>query len=195
MSHLPTHYGHTLTPTTHTRIPPNIDPKLVTLPSPFVVVVTGAGKGLGWHIALAYVEAGCSGVCISSRTMGDLERLEDEIYAVAGKRRERIGGGVEIEVLKMLCDVRSDEDVKGLEQGVRDKWGRVDVVVANAGIISEYVEREDGGNLPVGIVEDDDWARVLDVNLMGVWRICKYQTTVFFSFLLPLSSSLSRPWD
>lgn len=176
MSHLPPHYGGTFTPTTHTSVPANIDPKTVTLPSPFVVVVTGAGKGLGWHIALAYVQAGCSGICISSRTSADLDALESEIRNRSARQKEEKGGdgGVEVEVLKMVCDVQKDEEVKRLEEGVRGKWGRVDVVVANAGIISKYVEREEGGNLPVGIVEDGDWARVLDINLMGVWRISKY---------------------
>ncbi|KAH7406563.1 hypothetical protein DE146DRAFT_689261 [Phaeosphaeria sp. MPI-PUGE-AT-0046c] len=170
MAHLPPHYGGTFTPTTHTSIPSNIDPSSVTLPSPFIVVVTGAGKGLGWHIALAYAAAGCSGLCISSRTQDDLDKLEAEIRAVAA---QRANGASSVSVLKLVSDVQDDADVERLEAGVRDKWGRADVVVANAGIISKYVEREEGGNLPIGIVEDGDWARVLDINLMGVWRISK----------------------
>lgn len=171
---LPTHYGHTFTPTIHTSIPPNIDPLNVRLPHPFVVVVTGAGKGLGWHIALAFAKAGCSGLSISSRTMGDLDRLEEEIRKIGiGKEK-----GKQTQVLKSVCDVQSEESVKNLEQQVRAKWGRVDVVIANAGIISKYVEREkkdasDGvmSNLPIGIAEDEDWSRVLDINLLGTWRI------------------------
>jgi NAD(P)-dependent dehydrogenase (short-subunit alcohol dehydrogenase family) len=40
-------------------------------------------------------------------------------------------------------------------------------------VISQYIPRDNAGdsNLPIGIVEDDDWARVLDTNIMGVWRI------------------------
>jgi NAD(P)-dependent dehydrogenase (short-subunit alcohol dehydrogenase family) len=173
---LPRHYGISLTPTTHTHIPPSIDPSLTSLPSPFVVVVTGAGKGLGYHIALAYAKAGCSGLSISSRTSSDLDALE---AAIKKTEKER-GEGRDIDVLKTVCDVQSDESVKRLEEEVRRKWGRVDVVVGNAGVISRYVERggKDGrkgegkeSNLPIGIVEDEDWGRVLDINLNGVWRI------------------------
>ncbi|KAF2029511.1 NAD(P)-binding protein [Setomelanomma holmii] len=175
MSHLPTHYGMSFTPTIHAQIPANIDPSHVTLSRPFVVVVTGAGKGLGWHISLAYAKAGASALSISSRTMGDLDALEKEIRKVAKG---------EVEVLKTVCDVQSDASVAHLEQQVRQEWGRVDVVIANAGIISKYVEGEktsssgesqgmEKSNLPIGIVEDADWARVVDINLLGVWRISK----------------------
>lgn len=112
MAHLPPHYGASFTPTIHARIPPNLDPAKVTLPSPFVVVVTGAGKGLGYHISLAYAKAGCSGLSISSRTSSDLDALE------AAVRKMNKG----IEVLKTVCDVQSEESVKKLEEGVRSKW-------------------------------------------------------------------------
>lgn len=114
--------------------------------------------------------------------------MEEEIGKVAARRKDA-GGKVEIEVLKLICDVQSDEDVGKLEEGVRNKWGRVDVVVANAGIISKYVEREDGGNLPIGVVQDGDWARVLDINLMGVWRISMY---TFLSSLILTQTSPRR---
>jgi hypothetical protein len=129
----------------------------------------GAGKGLGYQIALSYARAGASGIAISSRTLTDLEGLEREIMNVVKEE----GKGRGIEVLKTVCDVRSEESVKNLEREIRDKWGRADVVVANAGVISQYIARENAGdsNLPIGIVEDDDWARVLDTNIMGVWRI------------------------
>ncbi|KAH7066265.1 hypothetical protein BKA63DRAFT_426564 [Paraphoma chrysanthemicola] len=155
---LPTHTGISFTPTIHSTIPPNIDPTSVTLPSPFVVVVTGAGKGLGWHISLAYAKAGASAISISSRTSGDLDALEKEILRINDK----------CEVLKTVCDVQSEESVEGLEREVRDRWGRVDVVIANAGIISKYVERE-----KTSTDNNTDWTRVLNINLLGVWRISK----------------------
>lgn len=165
----PAHYGLSFTPTIHSKIPPNINPSASTLPRPFVVVVTGAGKGLGYHISLAYAKAGASGISISSRTLSDLDGLEKEILGVAGE------AGREIEVLKSVCDVTSEESVSALEKEVKEKWGRVDVVVANAGIISAYVDSKShgGSNLPVGLVQDDDWARVLDINLKGTWRTSK----------------------
>jgi NAD(P)-dependent dehydrogenase (short-subunit alcohol dehydrogenase family) len=168
----PAYYGTTFTPTTHTRVPSSLDPTKVSLPHPFIVVVTGAGKGLGYHIALAYAKAGCSGLSISSRTSSDLDALESELHGINPK----------IDVLKSVCDTTSDSSVSALEASVREKWGRVDAVIANAGIISNYIspeqqedsKKEEGrSNLPIGIIEDEDWSRVLNINLLGTWRIAK----------------------
>lgn len=165
MAAIEEHWGMKFTPTTHQNIPPNIDPTKTKLPSPFVVVVTGAGKGLGYHVSLAYAKAGASGISISSRTQADLDKLEKEINAINPKA----------EVLKSITDTQKEESVLQLEKDVRGRWGRVDAVIANAGIISKYIEKknEGGSNLPEGIVEDNDWARVLDINLLGSWRIAK----------------------
>jgi NAD(P)-dependent dehydrogenase (short-subunit alcohol dehydrogenase family) len=168
----PAYYGTNFTQTTHTKVPPNIDPSQTKLPHPFVAVVTGAGKGLGYHIALAYARAGCSGLSISSRTASDLDALGEEI--------ENLGDRVD--VLKSVCDVQDNESVAALVEAVKGRWGRVDVVVANAGIISKYIEpdqqqegkkAEGRSNLPIGIIEDEDWSRVVNINLLGTWRISK----------------------
>jgi len=124
MADLPAHYATSFTPTTHAKIPANIDPAKTTLPHPFVVVVTGAGKGLGWHTSLAYAKAGCSGLSISSRTLGDLYDLDKEILTINHK----------CQVMKTLCDVQSEQSVAQLKKQVKQKWGRCDVVIANAGI-------------------------------------------------------------
>ncbi|KAJ4314112.1 hypothetical protein N0V94_006626 [Neodidymelliopsis sp. IMI 364377] len=163
---LPAHYGLNFTKTFHSSIPSDLTPATTHLPKPFIVVVTGAGKGLGYHISLAFASAGCSGLAISSRTRSDLDTLEAEVAKVSA----------ETEVLKVVCDVQNDEDVKNLEKEVRVKWGRVDVVIANAGVISSYIEPTSSSstsNLPQGLVEDSDWARVIDINLNGVWRVSK----------------------
>ena len=111
MADLPAHYATSFTPTIHASIPPSIDPTKVQLPHPFIVVVTGAGKGLGWHISLAYAQAGCSGLSISSRTLGDLYDLEQEILTINNK----------CQVMKTLCDVQSEQSVAQLEKEVKQK--------------------------------------------------------------------------
>ncbi|KZM21545.1 oxidoreductase [Ascochyta rabiei] len=182
---LPAHYGLNFTSTFHSKIPANIDPSSVTLPRPFIIVVTGAGKGLGYHISLAFARAGCSGIAISSRTSSDLDTLECEITKIASSKKTAI------EVLKMICDVQSSSSVTDLENAVRAKWGRVDVVIANAGVMSKYTEppsssSESKSNLPQGLVQDDDWARVMNINLNGVWRVSR-------AFLPLLSESKDGP--
>lgn len=166
---LPSHYGLNFTKTFHSKIPANIDPNSVKLPQPYVVVVTGAGKGLGYHISLAYARAGCSGLAISSRTSSDLDSLECEITKIAKQR------GKEIDILKVVCDVQNEPDVLNLSEQVRSRWSRVDVVIANAGVISNYITPSDTSksNLPQGLVQDNDWARVMDINLNGVWRVSR----------------------
>ncbi|KAJ8117685.1 hypothetical protein OPT61_g1173 [Boeremia exigua] len=166
---LPAHYGLNFTKTFHSKIPANIDPSSVTLPRPFIVVVTGAGKGLGYHISLAFARAGCSGLAISSRTSSDLDALDSEISQIAHKSNKVV------DVLKVVCDVQSESDVAKLEDQVRSKWGRVDVVLANAGVISSYISPSGSSesNLPQGLVQDNDWARVMDINLNGVWRVSR----------------------
>lgn len=164
---LPAHYGLNFTSTFHSKIPASIDPSSTTLQHPFVVAITGAGKGLGYHISLAFARAGCSGIAISSRTSSDLDALEQAIDKISHEKAKKI------EVLKTICDVQSQDSVSQFEHLVRSRWGRVDVVIANAGIMSSYIEptASSKSNLPQGIVEDNDWIRVMDINLNGVWRI------------------------
>ncbi|TKA82740.1 hypothetical protein B0A55_01086 [Friedmanniomyces simplex] len=165
MIDLPQHWGVHFTPTVHTRAEGPTDPSNNNLHPGFVVVVTGAGKGIGYHIALAYARAGAHGIVIASRTRSDLARLEEEIRSIAPGAT----------VLTQTCDSQSDEEVSSLADATKAKFGRLDVVVANAGIISKYLTGPDGKErLPVGIVEDADFDRVINTNFMGSYRVAKY---------------------
>ena len=174
----PAHYGQRFTKTLHHKA------EGPTLPennrnSPFVVVVTGAGKGLGIHISLAYARAGATGICISSRTQSDLESLEQQL-------RE---ANPELEILTEVCDTTKPDVVKSLADKVKQKWnGRLDVVVANAGVISDYVHDTDpetgekkNRRLPVGIIEDDDFQRVIDINVLGSYYVAKHFTPLLIA--------------
>ncbi|OAP65259.1 hypothetical protein AYL99_01231 [Fonsecaea erecta] len=175
---LPAHYGQHFTPTLHHKA------EGPTLPennrsSPYVVVVTGAGKGLGVYISLAYARAGVTGICISSRTQKDLDALEKQLKEVNPK----------LEILSEICDTTKPEAVKALAEKVRQKWhGRLDVAIANAGVISNYLYDTDpqtgektNRRLPVGIIEDDDFKRVIDINLLGSYYVAKYFTPVLIA--------------
>ncbi|KAK1073202.1 hypothetical protein LTR74_001911 [Friedmanniomyces endolithicus] len=162
---LPQHWGVRFTPTVHTHAEGPTDPINNKLHPNFVVVVTGAGKGLGYHIALAYAQAGAHGIVIASRTQSDLSRLEEEIKSTAPDSI----------VLVQTCDTQSDDDVKRLADATKARFGRLDVVVANAGIISKYLEGPDGSKrLPIGVVEDSDFDRVINTNFMGSYRVAKH---------------------
>jgi len=124
-----------------------------------VAVVTGAGSGVGREIARSLLTAGWQ-------------------VALAGRREDRLqatAGVAESQSLVMATDVTSAESVTALFAAVRDRWGRVDLLVNNAGIAV----------LPGDVDEISlaDWQRVVDTNLTGAFlcareavRLMKAQT-------------------
>ncbi|KAK3072449.1 hypothetical protein LTR53_006776 [Teratosphaeriaceae sp. CCFEE 6253] len=162
---LPRDYGLRFTSTIHTHAEGSTDPRNNQVHTNFVVVVTGAGKGLGYHIALAYAQAGAKGIVVASRTESDLVKLEKDIQAINPATT----------VLVQTCDTQDDGQVRRLAEATKAKFGRLDVVIANAGIISKYIKDADGGErLPIGIVEDSDFERVINTNFLGSYRVAKY---------------------
>lgn len=85
---------------------------------------------MGFHIALAYAKANVSGLVISSRTTSDLDALSAEIQKVNPK----------VEIVAQICDTTKDEDVEKLLNATKERFGRLDVCIANAGIISKYLK-------------------------------------------------------
>lgn len=106
-----------------------------------VVVITGATKGLGKSLALAFSSAGAT-VVISARKDDELQKAATETGAMA-----------------IVCDVTKEADVKHLAEEVIKKYGRIDIWINNAGIW-----------VPHASVEETDWQKVHDmveVNLFG----------------------------
>jgi 7-alpha-hydroxysteroid dehydrogenase len=85
-----------------------------------VAIVTGAGKGIGRGIALAFAEAGADVVC-AARTEADIEDTAREVHA-RGRR-----------ALAVRTDVLQTSDLEGLVAATREEFGRIDVLVNNAG--------------------------------------------------------------
>ena len=112
-----------------------------------VAVVTGAGRGIGRAIAIAYAKHGARVVC-AARSM-------DELNAVAAET-----GG-----LAVHCDVASETDIRALMDGTRDQFGRIDILVNNAGAVAR---------LPVHELPVEDWDMVMNVNLRGLFLCTKY---------------------
>ncbi len=109
--------------------------------------MTGASSGLGVVFARALADAGAA-VVVSARRLGRLEALAADIEA---------GGGA---ALAVACDVADEASVDALANAAVQRFGRVDVLVANAGVAEPVAaERE---SLEV-------WERVVSVNLTGVF--------------------------
>jgi len=117
-----------------------------------VLVTAAAGTGVGFATARRCAEEGAA-VMLSDLHPGRLDRFADELA-------ERIGR----EVPRALCDVRSDEAVRALVARAESEWGRLDVVVNNAGL---------GLTKPVVEMSSEDWLGVLDVNLNGPFRMLR----------------------
>ncbi len=116
-----------------------------------VAVVTGAAKGIGRSIALALIDEGAKVVPVDV----DCEALR-RLQAEAEKR-----GG---QILPVACDIEKSSDVKAMVEEVLGTFGRIDLLVNNAGIIRRGT---------IETVGEDDWDRVIAVNLKGTFNCCK----------------------
>jgi len=118
-----------------------------------VVVITGAGRGIGRGLAIGFAEHGAKIVC-SARTQS---QLDDTVALIRENGHEAIA---------VQADVTKPADIRRLYDVTLTAYGRVDVVIANA-----------GGNFSRASVEDsdiDEWAFTIQVNLMGVYYTAKY---------------------
>ncbi len=118
-----------------------------------VAVVTGGGTGIGRAIVLALAGAGYD-VVATGRRVKPLEATAGEAPAAGGR------------VLAVPADVRLPESVAALFERVRAEFGRVDLLVNNAGMGAPAV--------PLEAVSPEQWAAVLAVNLTGAF-LCTQQ--------------------
>ena len=117
-----------------------------------VAMITGASQGLGRALAVAYAKEGTQ-IVINSRQ-------EESIRPVA-EEAESTGA----EVLALAADVSRSADVERLVGAATQRFGRVDVLVNNAGVLGPRV----------AIVEypEDEWRQVIDANLTGPFLVSK----------------------
>lgn len=117
-----------------------------------VSLVTGAGRGIGKAIAIAFA---CSGikVCCVARTIQGIDNTVKEI--------ENSGG----EAISYACDVSKYEEIKAAFKYANERYGAIDIVVINAGT--------DCKKVPIEELEIEEWKRVIDVNLSGAFYTAK----------------------
>jgi NAD(P)-dependent dehydrogenase (short-subunit alcohol dehydrogenase family) len=149
----------TFIPTRHAVVPSSLNPATVHLPTDLTACIIGAGVGIGKHIALAFAHARASRLIIAARTLADLQIVRDEIHA-------SINDGIDVDV--QLCDVATPLSVAALAAHVRGKYGRLDVVVANAAYAPPITGMKVTENSPELI------ARAFDVNVTGTYSVAHY---------------------
>lgn len=113
-----------------------------------VSVVTGAAQGLGLAMAEALAEAG-SHIVIAEINVGK-----------AAETARRIGEEYSVEAVALPCDVTRPRDAERLVREVTDRFGHIDALVNNAGIVHHEPAEE---------VSFDNWLKVINVNLNGVF--------------------------
>lgn len=125
-----------------------------------VAIITGAGRGIGRAIALAYVREGAT-VALAARTLTELEETAERV--------ETLGG--------TCCVIRTDvSDRTEADEMVREtlrRFSTVDILVNNAGTTG-----------PIGLLQDNEvsrWIRTIDINLTGVYLCCRAVLPVMLS--------------
>ncbi|MEO3998672.1 SDR family NAD(P)-dependent oxidoreductase [Mesorhizobium sp. CAU 1732] len=122
-----------------------------------VAVVTGASRGIGYFIAKELAAAGAHVVAVA-RTVGGLEELDDEIK----QENARTGKGEATLVPLDLADMAGIDRLGG---AIHERWGKLDILVANAGIL--------GVIAPLGHVEAKVFEKVMLLNVTSMWRLIR----------------------
>ena len=117
-----------------------------------VAVVTGASRGIGRAAALALAEAGAHVVAVA-RTVGGLEELDDAVKAKGGA------------ATLVPLDLKDYAGIDRLGAALYERWGRVDILFANAGLL--------GAVTPLAHLEPKVWDDVMAVNVTANWRLIR----------------------
>ena len=138
-----------------------------------VAIVTGGSRGIGRAISIALGGAGAQ-VVVAARTEVDRSQDSDFPEYAAGSINDTaqeiaIAGG---EALPVRCDVTSSDDVQRLVAQTLDHFGRIDIVVSNAGVDCES---------PVADLDIDLLDRCMAVNIRGPVLLCKYALPHMFT--------------
>jgi NAD(P)-dependent dehydrogenase (short-subunit alcohol dehydrogenase family) len=117
-----------------------------------LALITGATRGIGRAVALAYAKEGAH-VILVGRTTGALEEVDDEIRAVGGA------------ATLLTLNLKQHDKIDALGPTIYQRWGKLDILVGNAGIL--------GPLSPLGHVTADAWDEVIEVNLTANWRLIR----------------------
>ena len=117
-----------------------------------IALVTGASRGIGAALALQLAEAGAHVVAVA-RTVGGLEELDDKIRAVGGS------------ATLVPLDMKDSDGIARLALALNERYGRLDVLVGNAGILAVPS--------PLDHIEPKIWDDVMAINVTANWQLIR----------------------
>ncbi len=117
-----------------------------------VIVVTGASRGIGYFTASQLAGLGAHIIAVA-RTVGGLEDLDDAIKAQGGS------------ATLVPFDLKDFEAIDRLGAAIYERWGKLDGLVANGGIL--------GILSPLGHIKPSEWENVMAVNVTANWRLIR----------------------
>lgn len=117
-----------------------------------VALVTGASRGIGRATALAYAGAGAHVIALA-RTQGALEDLDDAI--------RQAGSSATL----VPADLRDFAALDRLAAAIRERWGKLDILLGNAGLLGELA--------PLPHLDQPVWDAVMAVNVTANWRLIR----------------------
>ncbi len=120
------------------------------------LVVTGAAGALGSAIATSFVEAGIRKVALVDLNEGALQQRASELRALTDHQ---------LDIATVALNVTDHDEVQQSYASIAQRFGRIDIAVNNAGIVAPSAR--------IHNVKPEDFRRVLDVNLMGVFNCLK----------------------
>lgn len=117
-----------------------------------VAIVTGAGRGIGRAIALAYARHGAA-VCCAARSLGEVQETAARIVAEGGR------------AIAVRTDVADFASVERMVDEAGQAFGGLDIVVINAGV--------GGGKQPIETSDPQTWRSTIEVNLVGAYHCAR----------------------
>ncbi|MEZ5895074.1 MAG: SDR family NAD(P)-dependent oxidoreductase [Parvularculaceae bacterium] len=117
-----------------------------------IALVTGASRGIGRAAALTLAGAGAHVVALA-RTVGGLEELDDDIRAAGGS------------ATLIPADLTEGEAIDQLAPALAARYGKLDILVANAGVLGELA--------PIPDIAPKVWRQVFDLNVDANWRLLR----------------------
>ena len=140
-----------------------------------IAVITGGGRGIGKAIAMAYAREGAK-LVLCARTVSELEQTVAEIRQL------------KTDAQGWVCDVSDEQAVKGFISNAQKKFGRIDALINNAGVMTRPV--------PITELEVKKWDYTIAVNLRGPFLVTQVVLPIMMKqksgSIINVSSSIGR---